>query len=368
MIVEYCQERPPKNRFFGINKRLLVKDYRIPFIISMLAIFGLGSCIDEINIEVEEKRNILVVEGFITSEYGPHRIRLSKSARYASILEDQVVRESNARVWLRNEIGDQVFLEEGIAGTYWTPENFKAKVGSEYTLSITLANGERYISTKEKIVPVPKLDSIVVAWKKQPSLSDIQFDSGFEIFAQWNDPEEEANFYSWKTSGIYKMNTRPDLFRIMGALAPKGCCRECFIYEPIDDLVIFKDNLTNGNRITQKVAYIDDDGGRFLHKYMVVLEQRSLTKSAYQFLELLNNQLNIKGNIFDPPPATIGTNIINLDNPDEEVIGYFGASDISRDSILIFNDEVIEKQPERKVNDDCRVLNGATVEVPPFWN
>ena len=91
---------------------------------------------------------------------------------------------------------------------------------------------------------------------------------------------------------------------------------------------IFKDNLTNSNEITHQVAFIDDDGRRFMNKYLVILEQRSLAKSAFHFFDLLDNQLSIQGSIFDPPPAQIGTIIINLDNTDEDEIGYFAASDI----------------------------------------
>ena len=82
-----------------------------------------------------------------------------------------------------------------------------------------------------------------------------------------------------------------------------------------------------------------------------IAQQRSLTKSAFQFFDLLQNQLNIQGNIFDPPPAKLGTNIINLDNPDEDVIGYFGVSDVSRDSLFIehiFEDIVLSFMPDFK--------------------
>ncbi len=350
-----------------------MKSYHIALVFSLSAFLGLSSCIDELNIDNEEKRNILVVEGIITSEYGPHQISLSKSAKYGSILEDEIKKELNARLWLRDEVGDQVFLKEGSSGNYYTPEDFKAKVGSEYTLSITLSNGERYISSKEKVIPVPPIDSLVLVWKKHPSLSDIQFGSGMEIYSKWKDPEDENNFYMWKTSGVYKINTRPDLhigidFFGNKFLDPKDCCDKCYVYETVGGLKIFKDNLTNGNEITHKVSFIEDDGGRFMEKYMIILEQRSLTKSAFQFFDLLNNQLSIQGNIFDPPPAQIGTNIINLDHPDEEVIGYFGASDIYRDSVFIDYGQIIERQPIRQVKDDCRVLPGATTQKPIFWN
>ncbi len=331
------------------------------------------SCIDELDIDTETAQNLLVVEGGITTAFGPHEILLSKSAKYGSILEDDIKKETNATVFLRNQNGDQEFLEEGSDGSYYTSPNFAAKVGDAYSLIITLANGERYISTKQTIEPVPEIDSLILIWKKQPSLSDIQFASGVEVYAQWKDPEDVKNYYQWKTGGVYKINTRPDLHvgRGFGGNPfpdPKDCCETCYIYETNGDLNIYKDNLSNGNTITEKVGYVEDDGGRFMEKYLVIVQQVSLSKEAFQFYELLQNQLSIQGDIFDPPPAKITSNFINLDNPNEDIIGFFTASDIKIDSVFIDNDIIEERQPVRQVLDDCRVLDNSTVDIPPFWN
>ncbi len=343
-------------------------------LIAGLVFFSASACIDELNTEVEGDKRILVVEGAITTQLGPHRVMISKSAKYGSILDAAIIRESGATVWVRDEDGEQVFFEEEGVGSYYTPAEFKATVGKKYTLFIVLANGERYVSVPEKVIPVPPIDSLILLFKKQPSLSDITFDSGVEVYARWKDPIETDNFYMWDASGIYLLNTRPDLYVDRGPwgdpfINPKDCCSTCYIteYNVNTELKIFKDNLSNGIEQTELVAYIPDDGGRFMEKYMAVIEQASLTKEAYQFFDILKSQLSIQGNIFDPPPATIRGNIINLDNPDDEVIGYFRASDAKRDTIFISSSVILEPQPTRKVNDDCRVLENSTTEKPPFW-
>ncbi len=339
-----------------------------------VVLFSISACIDELNIDVEGNKRILVVEGFITTQPGPHRVMISKSAKYGSILDEAIIRETGATVWVRDEDGEQVFFEEDGVGSYYTPVEFKATVGKKYTLFIVLANGERFVSVPEEIHPVPPIDSLIVLFKKQPSLSDITFGSGVEVYARWQDPIESDNFYMWDASGIYLLNTRPELFLDRGFFGdpfinPKDCCSTCYITEHNvnTELKIFKDNLSNGIEHTELVAYIPDDGGRFMDKYMVVIEQASLTKEAFQFFDILKNQLSIQGNIFDPPPATIRGNIISLDNPDDEVIGYFRASDSFRDTLFISKDAILETQPIRWVNDDCRVLENSTTEKPPFW-
>ncbi|HFA51828.1 MAG TPA: DUF4249 domain-containing protein [Bacteroidetes bacterium] len=330
--------------------------------------FTISACIDELNINTSEKRNILVVEGAINTLPGPHRILLSKSAKYGSILDDAIKKETNAMVWIRDEDGEQVFLyEKGKVGTYETPAEFRAVAGKKYTLFITLANGERYVSTPERIVPVPPLDSILVE-------TSLAFNSGIELYARWKDPADTDNFYLWESEGIYILNSRPDLFVSRDFFgnpvpAPKDCCSKCYVFENDfnNELRIFKDNLTNGNVQTELVAFIPDNGRRFSERYMAVVKHSSLTKEAYQFFDLLKNQLSIEGDIFDPPPATIRGNMINLDKPDEEVIGYFRASDTVTDTVFVSRNEIANPLNLDVLNDDCRVIKNSTTEKPPFW-
>ncbi|HHM21744.1 MAG TPA: DUF4249 family protein, partial [Bacteroidetes bacterium] len=50
-------------------------------IFSAALIFIFSACIDELNIETDEAQRLLVVEGFIDTNPGPHRIKLSRSAK-----------------------------------------------------------------------------------------------------------------------------------------------------------------------------------------------------------------------------------------------------------------------------------------------
>lgn len=334
---------------------------------SVLIIFSFSACIDELNIETTEAQRLLVVEGFIDTEFGPHRIKLSRSAKYGSILDDQIQKVTNATVWVRDEEGDQVFLSEFSPGLYFTPSDFRAQVGKKYTLNITLSSGERYISTTEEVPEVPKIDEAVV-------VTDSPFKPGAEAFARWQDPADIANFYLLEADGIYVLNSRPELYVGRGPFGnpvpmPKDCCERCYVSEfGIDpEIYLFKDNNSDGDIQTKLAGYIPDNGRRFMERYMIAIKLSSLTKEAFQFLELVKEQLSISGDIFDPPPATIRGNMINLNNPDEDVIGYFRASDVATDTIYVTMEQLPDPLPIDWLNDDCRVIEFATTIEPPFW-
>ena len=77
--------------------------------------------------------------------------------------------------------------------------------------------------------------------------------------------------------------------------------------------------------------------------------------------------MSITGDIFDPPPATLRGNMVNLTNPDEIVIGYFRASDVSIDSMFLTREMLAEPRPLRKINDDCREYRNGTTRKPVYW-
>ena len=345
--------------------------YRRMLLILLTLIYG---CIDPIELDISEELRILVVEGFISTGPGPHQIKLSKSGKFGDLLKSVIKNEVDADVWIRANDGNVTFLTEVSPGTYFTPDNWRAELNKSYTLNIITGAGTQYTSSPETIVPVAPIDSLILQFKKIPTAEPAIFISGVEVFARFQDPPDSRDFYIWRNNGTYIIETRPALFTIVPRLgppipAPKDCCSICWIFEFNADfsIKILDDKNSNGTINTELAAFIPDNGLRFSSKYMAVIHQLSISSEAHAFFDLLEKQLSIDGDIFDPPPATIRGNMINLDRQDENVIGYFHASDVSIDTIFIERSVLEEFQNARQINDDCRVLRLATVDKPDFW-
>jgi len=355
-----------------------------------------NSCIDQLDVNIDRGEFILVVEGFIITQPGPHIISITKSAKYVSFINSPILAVKNANVIIRDQNGEVTLLKEEFRefiipgpipkleissiGDYATPAGFRAVVGNSYILQITTEEGKTYQSIPELVTKAPEIDSLILKYKEFPSLDPIEFVfgdfvSGVEVYSQWQDPGDETNYYMWQSSGTYKITTHPDqhvIFPFGGGPAipdPLDCCAICWIDEANSDrsIKIMKDNNSNGNLVTNLVAFIADDGGRYMEKYFIKVEQYSISEEAYLFFKLLKNQLSINGDIFDPPPATIRGNMISLGSPDEDVIGYFRASDVSVKSIFIPRKILEDTKVLKVINDDCRVLRNSTTQRPLFW-
>ena len=180
-------------------------------ILLVVIVFLFLGCIDELDVTTERVLRVLVVEGSINTNPGPHYVRLSKSAKYGSIFEDFSKKVNSALVRIRDEKGNQVILEEVESGVYATPATFSANVGSEYTL-IVESNNEQYISLPEKVMPAAPIQSLRVEQKKLASNSEVVFDIGAEVYVEFEDPGDEQNFYLFKNRGTYFVETNPELY------------------------------------------------------------------------------------------------------------------------------------------------------------
>jgi len=332
------------------------------------------SCIDPISLENDKEVVVLVVEGGITTEYGPHLIQLTKSAQYGNIFTGEIKGVTGAELFVRDDMGNIAKLTEVGKGWYQTSSDFKGEVGRKYNLIIQTTDGKEYLSYPEEIIVVPEIASIYYEFREVPVIDGVgssDFISGVDVIVTFQDEESETNYYKWESSGTYRIKTNPELFTVFGpngpVPAPKDCCDICFLSETGSDISISSDRFYNGNSIDHTITFLKDDGSRFSEKYVMSIVQRSISKETYQFYDLLQNQLNINGDIFDPPPAEIRGNIISINNPEEKVIGHFTASDITRDTIVIWGEDLPKLNDPPHVPDDCQLITGATIVVPGFW-
>ena len=274
------------------------------FILYILAIFIL-SCEDIIEIDVDNAKPQMVVEGRITTQNKPVEVKLSLTANCYDDSEQEII--DNAKVTIEDNLNNKVELLYQGKGIYKTATNYKGEINRTYTLSI-LYNNENY-RVVEKLSAIAKIDCLDIDYN--------MFDNDYlAVFVSSQDPIVEGNYYKWHT---YINN------RLM---------RENRVAE---------DKLVNGRYISKFEIYDDNSNREEEYEKLkfndsIIVEQMSISKEAYQFFYERQIQDASKGNIFSSPAANINGNIIKFNNKNEPIgkaLGCFYAADIDRDTIVI---------------------------------
>ncbi len=334
----------------------------------LLVVFG---CVDPYDTNVPEGVQLVTVDGLITTEPKVHQIRLYRSARYGTPFDDIVRPFARANVHIRDSEGNITQLREWADGVYETPADFAAVIGRSYTLHFQLVDGRKYSSLPEKALPVAPIDSLSIATIQIPSANPLLSRSGAQIVAHFKDPADEKNYYQWLPgTSVYVLLANPELHTTMGMPTPKECCPRCYRREFFTRpaIQIADDVDFNGQNSGLPVLFVEDNGLRFKETYRAEITQLSLSENAYRFLRLAKQQIETEGTIFDPLPANIRSNILNIEDPDETTLGYFYVADASKKFIYIKSSDLAFRQNQLTIADDCRVVENSQINPPADWN
>ena len=242
-------------------------------------------------------------------------------------------------------------------------------IGRTYTLEVQ-TNGNTYQSLPEEILPVVSAESLeteVVTGQRQNAAGNFVNSTDITVQVNTSFPiNENGSFLRWTSFGIYEYAE----IGSQGNLNPQIC----YVTEDVDFdnvSVASSRNVTN-NFIQRQPVLTRTVDFRFTARYCFNVVQHSISEAAYNFWSAVGAEFERSGNIFEPPPGKIVGNLFNVANPEEEVLGFFGASAVDTITLLVQGREVgnpipecrpFPRGPESCTN--CLLLTNSTRVRPP---
>lgn len=305
----------------------------------LLNVLVLYACVETYDVHYQLNAELLTVEGFVTDDAGT-TVSISKSKNSSSNFYSVPLVGCTAE--LVTSDGSVVPMKEQVEGVYAPASSFKGKVGQTYQLRFRTPEGQEYESTKETLHGVPEIKKVYQKFD-QNGLLDPKgkrvIGSTVDVYIDFDDPQESKNYYLWRWK---RYEDQPVCITCQeGQLSGNGgvcvrinsrnpptydylCDKACWEVYYNSDVNIYSDEFANGRgvqgRLIAKVPYHSYKGA------LIEIEQVGVTQEAYLYYKLMSNQNQTTGTLADTPPAPIIGNIVNVTNPNEKVIGYFGAA------------------------------------------
>ncbi|MFD3292480.1 DUF4249 domain-containing protein [Aquirufa sp. KTFRIE-69F] len=335
------------------------------------------ACVNPIKDFVQiDATSFTTIEADISDDPELSKVRLTSSSNR---LQSQLALPiSKAVVFVTDQNGNKTPFTEGIPlGTYYPPTGFKGAVGSTYKLNVKMLTGQTYESTAETMKAVPEIENAITRFETFDQYSKVDVRrAGFTVYLDFKDLPTEGDFYLWNWKHFEKIGfcaTCTDGgkfdFKKLDCVQPKFpndailnymCDGNCWDISTNNDLNVFSDVLTNGQRVVgRQVARIPFDNWT---PYYFRLEQRSITKNAFAFYQSLISQVQSSGSLFDVPAETrFSLNIKSLTTPSERVLGIFNVFSVRK---KIF---IIDRRKDIPVGElpIVSVIPGDTYACPP---
>ncbi len=289
------------------------------YIALITGVLIISSCITQFVPETDENDTMLVVEGMITDQPGVYTVKLSKSLPLSS--NGNTVVLTGCIVTISDDNGNWTSLYETQPGTYVTDGVFRGFVGRKYKLLINTNNPDlsykNYESLLMEMKPVPLIDSLFyekitteVTTDGRPLKQECQ------VYLNTYDPDGICKYFRWDFSETW-------IFRIPYEVTN----RICWITNNSNSIFIKNTSVLSEDRIEKwPVNYISAITDRLSKRYSLLVNQYSINEDEYNYWEKLQNVTENVGSLYDITPVSIPGNIYCIEDPSEQVLGYFSVS------------------------------------------
>jgi hypothetical protein len=324
-------------------------------------------CVSAYDPKLSFDADLVVVNGMITDLPEAQPISLTRSRSHLDSTDVVTpIRRAQVDVLVNGTM--TIRLAESQPGVYEFPADFRGQVNNTYQLRFQTEEGDTYQSTVETMATVPAIQRAYDQFT--PTGPTTRADGtpipANEVYIDFQDPAGSRNFYLWRwrlyetqlwcatcKQGRYVVRDIgpvgagpldvigcvPDPSLGYGNLfdyACRGQCWDIFYSSAIDT---FTDVYTNGQpQVGHKVASIPIYQ---LDPALIVIEQLSISADAYRYYKLFADQVQNTGTLADSPPAPIAGNVRNLNNTQENIVGYFTAASVAVNRYKIKRQNVV---------------------------
>jgi len=346
-------------------------------LIVLTTIFSQFSCIDPITINASSDDRILVIDGFFSTADAPQSVTLSYTRDVGDTTSDPAL---NAQVSIVNGKGEKANYVEQQNGVYVVDnELFRGREGESYYLEIKLENGKEY-QTEPQTIPAkvaPQALNFSIETEQSVNGFNVVVEKTFiKLFIDTPLKKEGENLYlRWRTDEVYSFTDE--------ACGGLDMPRTCYIniISPQDIVTLSGRDLSEGviQNIPVFTKILEPRTPEFETKHAFNVYQQSITKSAFEYLENVNKVALQDGSIFDAPPAAIRGNLFNVNDPNEQVLGFFEVSSIDTIRTFVRPIDFLDKYtfikyckntfPDRFTRDccECLTIDGSTTVQPDYW-
>ncbi len=319
----------------------------------------ISGCITQIDQALKDFERQLVVEGGISNLPGPYTVALNYTGDILAQQNRARIPVTGAIVSVEQENGPLFALTEISPGIYKSDSSkLQGEIGKSYRLVFTIEEGKTFQSNFSTIPESPTITN-----------SNVEFQS-FTVSSETNtllrrnvqqhvvsitlENLSSNSYYKFEGEGIIQRLIQPN-----PPLFPPDSCEEFFFGPSVNGptlncwqaigaipngIKILSNELFESPEITTEVLTIPfSDRG----DYLATVNVKAINATEYDFWSVVNEQNQVRSDLFNPPLEAIVGNIQGITDQNEVVAGYFSTHSITKQNVCIsrINEESIKPFP-----------------------
>jgi hypothetical protein len=313
-------------------------------IFALFCVLTLITCIDPYKPILKGYGSLLVVDGLLTDENISYTIKLSRTFQDQNTSPEKV---TNANVTVTDDKNKTAYFNYRGNGIYKSDSlTFRAVPGSKYVLHVITQEGDEYESEQCLMQSVPDIDSVYFEKDQELANNNSENEDGIRIYINTQTGGDNLCF-RWAFEETWKFRIpfpkRFDYINSNNIVPVKNYKEYCWKTRKSDDVVVHEvGSGVKGSLKGQPIYFIASaKSDRLMSEYSILVKQYSISKDEFEFWNSLKRLNESAGDIFALQPFSVLSNIRNVNNPKERILGFFQVSAIKQKRIFIPFSEVV---------------------------
>ncbi len=301
----------------------------------LIIAFIATACIEEYDPKIITETELLVIDGCIIKGDSLQFVYVSRSTSIDNSYFNAV---SGCVVWATNGQGVEFTFEEKDDGEYSAviPDAYLA-YGSQFKITVIIPNGNEYESDYETIYESSAIDSLYYEIESYQS-SSVSSNIGLQFYCDLKADETATLNYMWLLEETWETHSPFLIAKILDQETNEvtyfdpatDSLQVCYDTDPVSEIYTAStENLTSNEKKKIPLRYMADTNYKINYNYSILAKQYALSDAAYDYWSQLQVLSSESSGMYETQPSNVTGNICNINNPDEEVLGYFYAASYS---------------------------------------
>jgi hypothetical protein len=341
-------------------ERLHIRILLLWLLVGTLIIFNL--CIDPFEPDINEEENLITVDGSIIKGRAKQTVTISRAS---SLMEPEFAPVENCNVKIIDDSGNEYMCYEESGGTYVAEiDDEFLQYNRNYKLVFITPEGNTYESALETLLESAPVDSLYFINESQYSSSLEEMEERIQFYVDLKAPEHGARYYRWELTETFEYHSPQHIhgyFDGQDTIYRETLYDSLFICWTTQKLNgLYSSNTVNLIKNEKKkisLNYVNRKSIKLSVKYSLLIRQYALNEGAYNYWNQARVEMQESGGLYTTQPARSISNIANINDKEEKVLGFFWASSCSEKRIFLEEPSLYAMPPDYCNLDTFDVLN-----------
>ncbi len=303
------------------------------FLYMMLVIVLGTSCIKNFEPDIlSSDAKKYVVNGQVSSGDSIQRLNVSLTS---SINEPEYIPVTGCEVNIYDNLGHQFEMTDAGKGDYTSiidPVYFHP--GVSFKVEIRTLAGDILVSDYDSLTQVPPIDNVYYQRKDIERSEPGDFLVGIQFYIDLKGTQTSSHYYRWEVFETWEYHAEYPLEwyydgTVHHVSPPDFSRKVCWSTRKLPNIFTLSTTNLSENRYDKfPLHYVGNKSSRLAYGYSYLVKQYSISEQAYNYWEQLRANSNPEGGLYEKQPISVKGNMHDLMHPENDVLGYFGATSV----------------------------------------